>query len=195
MIETALLLFFIIDPFGLIPLYANILSKLPEHRRTPVLIRELLFALIALVTFLFLGDHLLSALHISQPALTIAGAIILFMLSIPMIFPSVKLSLETQTDAEPFIVPLAIPLFAGPSALAMVLLLGSGDDPAAWPSWLGSIALAWLGASFVLIMGNTISKRIGRRGLIALERLLGMLLVAIAVEMFLTGLTAHTATH
>jgi len=124
MISTAVLLFFIIDPFGLIPLFTSILSKVPEERRRKVLVRELAFALVALVLFLFLGKYLLDLLHISEPALTIAGALILLLISIPMIFPSVKLSMEAEGSGEPFLVPLAMPLFAGPSALAMVMPVG-----------------------------------------------------------------------
>lgn len=191
MLSTAVLLFFIIDPFGLIPLYSSILGKLPKERRRPVLIRELIFALLALVVFLFAGRYLLEALHISEPALTIAGALILMLIAIPMIFPSVKLSMEAEGDSEPFMVPLAIPLFAGPSALAMVILLGSGHEGGTRLTWLGSIALAWLAASIVLLLGEAIAGKVGKRGLIAMERLMGMLLVAISVEMFLSGLTKY----
>jgi MarC family membrane protein len=192
MISTAVLLLFIIDPFGLIPLFTSILSKVPEERRRKVLVRELVFALVALVVFLFLGKYLLQLLHISEPALTIAGALILLLISIPMIFPSVKLSMEAEGSGEPFLVPLAMPLFAGPSALAMVMLMGSGQAPGGWASWLGAVFLAWLGASAVLMLGSALAARIGQRGLIALERLMGMLLVAISVEMFLSGLTQYT---
>ncbi|CAE7173945.1 cstA [Symbiodinium necroappetens] len=164
-----------------------ILGKLPENRRRPVLIRELLFALVALVLFLFLGKYILGVLHITQPALQLAGAMILLLLSIPMIFPSIRISMSSEDLGEPFIVPLAVPLFAGPSALAMVMLLGSGEQADAWPTWLGAVVIAWLGASLVLMVGNALASKLGKRGLAALERLMGMLLVAIAVEMALSG--------
>lgn len=187
MLSTAVLLFFIIDPIGLIPLFSAILGKLPEKRRRPVLIRELIFALVALVLFLFLGKYILGVLHITQPALQLAGAMILLLLSIPMIFPSIRISMSSEDLGEPFIVPLAVPLFAGPSALAMVMLLGSGDQADAWPTWLGAVVIAWLGAALVLMVGNALASKLGKRGLAALERLMGMLLVAIAVEMALSG--------
>jgi MarC family membrane protein len=190
MLPTAVLLFFIIDPFGLIPVFSTILARVPIERRRTVLIRELLFALLALVTFLFLGHHLIDALHISEPALTISGALILLLIALPMVFPTIKLSMESEESGEPFIVPLAVPMFAGPSALAMVILLGSGSKSGSWPSWLGSVTIAWLAASVVLLLGDVLIARLGKRAVIALERLVGMLLVAISVEMFLSGLNA-----
>lgn len=189
MLSTAVLLFFIIDPFGLIPVFAGILGRLPAERRGPVLRRELFFALLALLIFLYLGRWLLGLLHISQPAMSIAGAIILFLIAVPMIFPSVKLSMEAEGGSEPFIVPLAVPMFAGPSALAMVMLM-SGQGEGGWLTWTLSVVLAWAAAAGILLAGNVLSARLGKRGLIALERLMGMLLVAISVEMVLGGINA-----
>lgn len=186
MFSKALLLFFIIDPIGLIPVITSVLAKVPPERRRSVLLRELVFALIALVGFLFLGSYVLTMLHITQPALTIAGAMILLLISLPMIFPSIRLSMEAEGMNEPFLVPIAVPLIAGPSALAMVMLMGSGDGSPI--NWLGSVSLAWLGTLVVLLMSNRLSHRLGKRGLVALERLMGMLLVAISVEMFLSGI-------
>jgi MarC family membrane protein len=193
LISNAVLLFFVIDPFGLIPIYAALMSRVPVERRLPVLIRELLIALVVLIVFLFAGKHLLSAMHISEPALIIAGALILFLIALPMIFPSIKLSMDTETSAEPFIVPLATPLFAGPSALTLVMLIGSSRE-GSWPEWLGTVVVAWLAASTVMLLGNVITARIGARGLIALERLMGMFLVAMAVEMLLSGISRYSAT-
>ncbi len=194
MLSTAVVLFFIIDPFGLVPVFLGVLGKLPRERRGRVLIRELVFALVALLIGLFAGRYVLAALHISQPALTIAGAIVLFLIAIPMIFPSVKLSMETEGEVDPFIVPLAIPMFAGPSAFAMVILLGSGGRPGTWIEWTGAVVLAWAAAGAVLWLGSRLSARLGKRGLVALERLMGMLLVAIAVEMALSGIAAYLET-
>lgn len=191
MISNAVLLFFVIDPFGLIPLYAAIMKPVPPERRTRVLVRELLIALFALIVFLFAGKYVLAALHISPPALAISGALVLFLIALPMIFPSIKLSMAAEGSAEPFIVPLATPLFAGPSALAFVMLIGSGPETAAWPEWLGAVLIAWAAASAVLFLGNAIAARLGPRGLAAIERLMGLLLVAIAVEMLLAGITQY----
>jgi MarC family membrane protein len=192
-LSNTVLLFFVIDPFGLIPLYAALLGRVPSERRTRVLVRELLIALVALILFLFTGKYLLSLMHISEPALAIAGALILFLIALPMIFPSIKLSMETEGSAEPLIVPLATPLFAGQSALTLVMLIGSGGV-SRWPEGVATVVAAWLAASVVLLLGNLIAVRIGRRGLIALERLMGMFLVAMSVEMLLSGISRYSAT-
>jgi multiple antibiotic resistance protein len=193
MISNVVLLFFVIDPFGLIPLYVALMSRVPPERRRPVLVRELLIALVVLVLFLFAGKALLRALHISEPALLIAGALILFLIALPMVFPSIKLRMDTETSAEPFIVPLATPLFAGPSAITLVMLIGSSAD-GAWVEWLATVFTAWLGAAVVLFLGDAISRRIGERGLVAIERLMGMFLVAMSVEMMLSGVSRYFGT-
>ena len=191
MISNAVLLFFVIDPFGLIALYPAILSREPGERRRRVLGRELLIALVALILFLFAGKYVLAVLHISEPAMVISGALILFLIALPMIFPSIKLSMESEGASEPFIVPLATPLFAGPSALALVMVIGSGEISTNWPSWLGTVFLAWAAASAVVLLGNVLARWIGQRGLIAIERLMGMFLIAIAVEMALSGMSRY----
>ena len=192
MISNAVLLFFVIDPFGLIPVYVTLLGRLPAERRLPILLRELVIALLALVLFLFAGRYVLSALRISEPALLIAGALILFLIALPMIFPSVKLRLDSESQTELLIVPLATPLFAGPSALTLVMLIGSGGSD--WMARLGTVLIAWSCASVVLLLGNWLAARLGAPGLIALERLMGMFLVAMSVEMLLSGVSRYYAT-
>jgi multiple antibiotic resistance protein len=191
MIGNAVLLFFVIDPFGLIVLYGSVMSRVALERRTRVLIRELAIALAALIGFLFAGTQLLSLLHVSESALTIAGGLILFLIALPMIFPSIKLRMDTEASAEPFIVPLATPLFAGPSALTLVMLIGSDPAAGSWSERLGAVVIAWLAAAIVLLLGDAIARRIGERGLVALERLMGMFLVAMSVQMLLTGISRY----
>ena len=123
--------------------------------------------------------------------MTISGALILFLIALPMIFPTIKLSMESEDASEPFIVPLATPLFAGPSALAFVMVMGT-ENIVNWVS-LGTVCLAWAGASIVVLLGHVLARWIGERGLVAIERLTGMFLVAIAVEMLLSGLARYVA--
>jgi multiple antibiotic resistance protein len=144
-----------------------------------------------LIVFLFAGKYVLAALHISEPAMVISGALILFLIALPMIFPSIKLSMESEEASEPFIVPLATPLFAGPSALALVMVIGSGEISTNWQTWIGTVLLAWAAASAVVLLGNVLARWMGQRGLIAIERLMGMFLVAIAVEMLLSGVSSY----
>ena len=184
--SAAILLFLVIDPLGNIPLFSAALQSVPAARRARVVTRELLIAYAILVAFLFVGEPLLRVLGISGPALTIAGALVLFLIALRMVFPSSDAATEA-VRGEPLIVPLAIPYVAGPSALATVLLL-MNREPARWPEWLLALTLAWLASTVILVSGSRIGAFLGQKGLVALERLMGLLLVALAVQMFLEGL-------
>ena len=188
--SAALLLFLVMDPLGNIPLFLTTLKNIDEHRQKRIIIRELLIALIVLVIFLFFGQYILKLLQISEPSLGIAGGIILFLISIKMIFPSVLNVPEHTIEGEPFIVPLAIPLVAGPSALASVILIMS-QDPQRWPEWLIALFAAWFISGVILFLSSGLRKFLGKRGLIAIERLMGMILTAVAVQMFMNGLNAY----
>ena len=183
--SAIVLIFLVIDPFGNVPFFVSALDKVAPERRRLVVIRELLIAYVVMVVFLFFGDPLLRILGISNPALTIAGGVILFLIALRMVFPIRGREAE-DIEGEPLIVPLAIPYVAGPSVLAMELLLMS-DEPGQWPTWLLAITVAWAASSVIVVFGSQIVERLGRRGLIAIERLMGMILVAIAIQMFLTG--------
>ncbi|MDH4321491.1 MAG: MarC family protein [Desulfobulbaceae bacterium] len=189
LLSAALLLFLVMDPVGNIPLYLVTLQGYAADRQRRIIIRELLFALTALILFLFSGQFLLKLLNISESALTMAGGIILFLIAIKMIFPATMgtMAQDMDIEGEPFIVPLAIPFIAGPSALAAVLFIVSRDT-ARWPEWLGAILLAWLASGIILFAANHLSSYLGKRGIIAIERLMGMILTAIAVEMIMNGI-------
>ena len=180
------LLFLVIDPFGNVPFFVSALKDVDADRRRRVIIRELLIAYVVMVLFLFAGKPFLKILGISGPALTIAGGVILFLIALRMVFPRRGQSAQEEIEGEPFIVPLAIPYVAGPSVLAVEMLLMS-NDPSRWPIWLIAITAAWAVTSVVVFFGSQVAERLGPRGLIAIERLMGMILVAIAIQMFLTG--------
>jgi len=187
-VSAAILLFLVMDPLGNILLFVAALQNVAPERRMRVVARELVIAYAVLVLFLFTGEHLLGWLGISGQALSIAGGIVLFLIALRMVFPSSEASLAEQLGAgEPLIVPLAIPYVAGPSTLATLLLLMS-REPARWPAWLGALTCAWIASAAILVMGGRIGGFFGKRGLTALERLMGLLLVALAVQMFLEGL-------
>lgn len=190
--SAALLLFLVMDPFGNIPLFLSALKDVPPERQRRVVARELVIALGLLVTFLFGGQVLLRALGLTEATLTIAGGIILFLIALRMVFPPAEGSFAhdlEQADSEPFIVPLAIPFLAGPSSLATVLFI-MNSAPERWPEWLAAIALAWAACGAVLMFLSNIARLLRRRGLIAMERLMGMILTAISVKMILTGVKA-----
>ncbi len=186
--STIVLLFLVMDPFGNIPFFVAALQQVERRRHLRVTVRELLIAYGVMVGFLFAGQQLLGLLGISDPALTISGGVILFLIALRMVFPPQRSSQE-EFDGEPFIVPLAIPYVAGPSVLAAELLLMS-REPERWPTWLLAVTVAWFATAMILLLGSRFSARIGKRGLVAMERLMGMILVAIAIQMFLTGVEA-----
>lgn len=184
--SAAILLFFVMDPIGNIPLFLAALKPVDPVRRFRVVGRELLIAYALLVAFLFVGRPLLSVLAISEPALTIAGGIVLFLIALRMVFPAEHGKLGEDIDGEPFVVPLAVPYIAGPSALATVLLMTS-RDPARRTDWFFALSAAWLASAVILLLGARLSHFLGVKGITAIERLMGMVLVASAVQMFLDG--------
>ena len=189
-LSAALLLFLILDPLGNVPVFLSVLKPLPPHRQRVVLVRELLIALGVLMAFLWGGKYALELMHLRQESVSIAGGIVLFLIGIRMIFPRPEGLMGEIPDGEPFIVPLAIPLVAGPSGMAAVMLLGS-KEPERLGEWSLALLLAWAGTAAILLAAPFLYRLLGRRALTAIERLMGMLLVAISVQMLLDGLATY----
>ncbi len=190
LLSAAVLLFFVMDPLGNVPLFLSALRNVDPARYRFVIVRELLIALAIMVAFLFAGRYLLDALRVSGAALTAGGGIILLLIALRMIFPTRDRSLREDVPGEPFVVPLAVPYTAGPSLLATELLFMS-SEPHRWPVWLGAVVLAWLASAVILYFASGLRKLLGDRGLTAIERLMGMLLVIVAVEMLMKGLAEY----
>lgn len=185
--STAVLLFFLMDPLGNIPVLLSVLKGIPPKRQRFIIIRELLIALIILLVFLFGGQRILSFLHLQQESVTIAGGIILLIIGLRLIFPNKDGVMGKQPGGEPFIVPIAIPMIAGPSVLAMLMLLtqnGTGE----MSNWLYALLLAWGLSAVLLLTAPFLYKILRERGLHAIERLMGMILVMMAVQMLINGI-------
>ena len=189
-LSAALLLFQILDPLGNIPVFLSLLKPLPAKRQRVVLRRELLIALAVLMGFLWFGKYALEAMHLRQESVAIAGGIVLFLIGIRMIFPKPEGLMGATPDGEPFIVPMAIPLIAGPSGMAAVMLMGS-NEPGRLGEWSLALLLAWGATAAILMSAPLLYKLLGARALTALERLMGMLLVAISVQMLLDGVGTY----
>ncbi|HEY5566984.1 MAG TPA: YhgN family NAAT transporter [Gammaproteobacteria bacterium] len=190
-VAAAVTLFFVMDPLGNIPLFNALLSRFDPRRRAIIVARELVFALVILLVFLFTGNAMLTFLNLSQQSLSIAGGVLLFIIAIRMIFP-LPHTVEEETGDEPFIVPLAMPLVAGPSTIAILLLLSSNEPERIW-DWCAALLIAWAGTTILLTASPFMMKILGDRGLRALERLMGMLLVLIATQMLLNGVAQFLA--
>jgi MarC family membrane protein len=188
-----LLLFLVMDPIGNIPFIPAALKNVERRRWNIIIFREHLIALGVLVAFLFGGRYFLSFFQIQEPSLSIAGGIILFLIAINMIFKPQNDIFGQHEGGEPFVVPLAIPYVAGPSTLATLLLL-STREPARWADWLLALSGAWVGSLIVLLLAGTFIRLLGPKVLSALETLMGMFLTAVAVQMFITGLSKFIVT-
>ena len=189
LLSVVVTLFLIMDPLGNIPVFLSVLKEVPVERRRLVLIREILFAYIVLLLFLFFGKYLLQILHLQQEAISISGGIVLFLIALRMIFPPEGGMLGEAPEGEPFLVPLAIPLIAGPSTLAALLLLQQ-RGPGSGLRLLIGVTIAWALSGIILLASPSFFRILRQRGLIAMERLMGMLLVMIAVQMLMNGLSA-----
>jgi multiple antibiotic resistance protein len=180
-------LFLIMDPLGNIPIFLSVLKSVAPERRRKVVVREVLIAYFVLLLFLLLGDGVLTLLQLDQETISIAGGIVLFIIALRMIFPQTRAE-GAAPEGEPLVVPLAIPLIAGPSALAALLLLQRSDPGSTMALWL-AMSLAWLLTAAILIAAPFFYRILGERGLMAMERLMGMVLVMISVQMLLNGIS------
>ncbi len=188
--SASVMLFLIMDPLGNLPIFASILRHIDPAKRRKVLIRELTFALIIMLLFLYAGESILTFLNLRSESVSIAGGIILFLIAIRMIFPQPGGVVGLAAGEEPFIVPMAIPLMAGPSVLAALILLAHTDN-SRMGDWTLALIMAW-GVSAVILMFNALFTRIlGEKGLTAVERLMGMVLVMLSVQMFLDGVANY----
>lgn len=187
-LSAAVTLFLIMDPIGNLPVFMSLLRREPAAVRRRIVIRELLFAYGVLLVFLFGGQGLMALFGLDPEAVSVAGGIVLFIIAIRMIFPPSKGGIMGDTGEEATIfVPMAVPLIAGPSTLATLMLMVR-QEPDRLTDWLLAMTLAWLGTTAILLAGEPVYRVLRERGLLALERLMGMILVAIAVQMLLDGL-------
>ena len=188
--SAALLLFLILDPLGNIPVFLGLLRSLSPQSQRLVVVRELLIALVVLMVFLWGGRYALELMHLRQESVSIAGGIVLFLIGLRMIFPPPEGLMGEMPEGEPFIVPLAIPMVAGPSGMAAVMLMGS-QEPDRMGAWSLALMIAWAATAVILFSATYLYKWLGSRVLTAIERLMGMVIVAISVQMFLDGIGVY----
>jgi MarC family membrane protein len=186
-LSAVILLTLVADPFGNMPLVNAMLGGVPESRRRLVVVRECLIAYALLLAFMLGGQSLLAVMHLSQTSLSIAGGVILFMIAIRMVFAKLDGTFGEKAGSEPFIVPLATPLIAGPSALATVMLMAS-RDPSRLGMWAAAITVTMVITTVVLLAGVKLHRWLGEHAMHAIERLMGLILTAIAVEMLMAGI-------
>lgn len=184
--QTAVMLFLILNPLGNIPAYVGILRLYSPQEYRQIVLREMFLGLGILLIFLFFGAKILGLLHVSTIALSIAGGVILFMVALKMVFSSSDPA-DAKRTKEPFLVPLAFPLFSGPSSITMIIITRGTPGASLWGLLLAAL-IAWLPAALILLSGRYIEKILGNKVLDALESLMGFLLTVVAVQMLINGL-------
>jgi MarC family membrane protein len=191
--QTFILLLLVTDPFGNVPLFVSALKEVPVKRRARIVVRECAIAFLLLLLFMFFGRHFLTALQLSEVSLRIGGSVILLLIAIRMVFPHPDGVLGHSEHGEPFIVPLAIPALAGPSALATVLLFSSNSTSEVMihVAALAAVGLVWLA---VFLSAEKLQNKLGPQVMTAFERLMGLILTAMSVEMLLGGLRVFIKT-
>lgn len=189
-LSAFILLLLVLDPFGSLPVFITVLGNVPPDKRTRVALRETAIALAILLAFMFTGHGFLQLMHLSERSLEVAGGVILLIIAIRMIFMLGGTLPEPEQPREPLIFPLAVPLLAGPSAMATVLLLAS-RQPELMVTWVSALILAMAVSGAVLLAANRLREWLGASMIAAIEKLMGLVLAAIAVEMILAGIKRY----
>jgi multiple antibiotic resistance protein len=185
-LSASAMLFFLIDPIGNIPAMLAIMKDIEPRRQRIIIARELIIALGILIIFLYAGKPVLNFLQLGEEAVTISGGIILLIIGIRLIFPQESGVMGEQPDGEPFLVPIAIPMIAGPSVMAMLILM-TQSQPGRTLHWLIALLLAWVLSAIILLAAPFLLRLLKQRGLAAMERLMGMILLMMAVQMLING--------
>ena len=182
LLPSAMLLLLVMDPLGNVPIFLSLLKDIDPERRRPIIFRELLIALVLMLAFLLFGQEFLSLLQLDAESVRISGGVILFVIALRMIFPKEHTAADESPREEPFIVPLAIPLVAGPTTIATLILMAR-QDPDRMGTWVMATGLAWVVNACVLLSAPWLYRMLRARGLAAMERLMGMTLIMIAIQM------------
>lgn len=194
-IASAGTLFLVLDSPGNAPVVKGLLQQLPAHRRTRVLVRELFFVLLFLLFFFFLGKELLGWMGITASSLNLSGGIMLFIIAVGMVFPTPNSPHQSYSSTEIFIVPVTVPIIVGPAAISLVMMQAAlCNSPLQKAEGLTAIGIAWLASALLLGVSDKLLNFMGEKGTTALTRLMGTLLILLAVQMILNGITEYLTT-
>lgn len=188
--SALVLLLLVLDPFGSLPIFISVMGGVAPQRKARVAVREVLIAFAVLLAFMLAGHGFLALMRLSERSLEVAGGVILLIIAMRMIFAGGEAVYASDAAREPLIFPLAVPLLAGPSAMATVLLLASRQPDRMW-HWVGALTLAMAVSGIVLVAADRIRRWLGSSMVSAIEKLMGLVLTAIAVEMILAGLKRY----
>jgi multiple antibiotic resistance protein len=188
-LSAAILLFLVIDPLGNLVTINSLLHEIPTRQRQRLILRECVIALGILIVFLVAGNSLLSALDLRASTLSVSGGIVLFLIALGMVFPS-RAHPAYVVDGSPVLVPIAVPLIAGPSSLAVLLLMAK-REPESLGKWMAALGVAMGVSTIILVLSPLFYEKLGKPLTSAIERLVGMLLITLSIQMFLDGIAAY----
>lgn len=192
LLTLSLVLFLIMDPIGNVSSFLTMVKGIEPRKQSKIVLREMGIALLFMLLFNYLGEFIFNLLQISETTVTITSGVILFIIAVQILFPQLHGIRENIPEEEPFIIPLAIPLIAGPSLLATIMLYAHTEENLL--TMLLAILIAWTGAVFVLLSARFLHRILGVNGLMACEKLMGMILVLLAVQRFLDGVNLCVST-
>lgn len=188
-LSAAILLFLVIDPLGNLVTINSLLHEIPTRQRQRLILRECVIALGILIVFLVAGNSLLSALDLRASTLSVSGGIVLFLIALGMVFPT-RAHPAYVVDGSPILVPIAVPLIAGPSSLAVLLLMAK-QEPESLGKWMAALGVAMGVSTIILVLSPLFYEKLGKPLTSAIERLVGMLLITLSIQMFLDGIAAY----
>lgn len=192
LLSIVLVLLFIMDPLGNVSSFLQMTRNLTPARRSLIILREMAFALVLMLIFNFLGDHLQTILDLSVTAVHLSTGVVLFIAALGVLFPGPRSLRTALPDGEtPFLVPLAVPLISGPALLATIMLYAQQEE-SRWVM-LVAILIAWAAAVVILLCGQFLHRLVGQNGLVAAERLIAMVLVMLAIQRFSEGVRLFIA--
>lgn len=187
--EIALALFLVANPIGNAPAFVAIVKNFDFKRQRIILFRESIFSFLLALFYLFVGEKFFTLLQIQPYAISLAGGTVLFLIALSMIFPPAEVNGKDGLPQEPFIVPIAIPLISGGGVLSTIMYFSSQVQNL--PLMFTAVVIAFIGVTAVVVSSAYLQRILGKRGLIALEQLMGMILALISAEIFVKGFTMY----
>lgn len=191
--SIAVVLFLIMDPMGNISSFLSLTKDLEPKKQHRVIVREMLIALAVMIFFNYLGEFIFAILELSETTVRISSGVILFLIAIKILFMAPDSLRANLPKGEPYVFPIAIPLIAGPGLLATIMLYAHLEPYQS--VMIVAILLAWAASAAILYFANPIKKYLGPNGLMAAERLVGMVLVLISIQRFLEGILLFWSSH
>ena len=179
------LVFILLSSYAQIPVFMSLLKHHTPQKQRKIILREMSFALLILLIFIFFGPKVLDIIGIKQPILGITGGGLLIIISLNMIFPKEESPKEGLPKHEPFVVPLAMPCIAGPGTITTLMVL---TDKEGFLMASSALVLAWIPSTLLLLAAPSIKRLLGEKGLIAIERLGGMIISLIGIQMAALGI-------